>query len=87
MKTEEEKIKEATTVTERHVKTFFKLHPAIDKSKFERQFKLPFRSLRDMLSGVQPLSKIHWDKLISGMEFYGFSQLEMWENEEEDENN
>lgn len=83
MKTEKEKFDEAILVLDRHIFQFFESHKAIDKTKFEREFSLPFRSLRDFLNGKIDFPKVHREKLLSGMEYYGWDRLERWENDPE----
>ena len=53
------------------LKQFFETHTSIDKTKFEKEFGLPFRSLRDFLNGKQGMPKKHIEKLVSGIEKYG----------------
>lgn len=55
------------------IKKFFESHPAIDKTKFEKEFGLPYRSLRDFLNDKTDFPKKHLDKLMEGIVKYSGS--------------
>jgi len=58
-----------------HLRTYFRsFGPALNRSGLEQRLSLPFRCVRDWLSGKQALPDSHRPKLLTWARRYGYQE-------------